>query len=216
MVETEKLPEVQRAWPISPFKRYSGVRRLSQQPCTSRMVVTLVLCLLACAQASAAGEWQSADGYRFKALTVSTNEPVGFTSLSPGSTGIDFVNRLGKERYTTNQIYLNGAGVAAGDYDGDGMCDLFFCGLDSENKLYRNLGGWRFEDVSTKARVRGKNIATTGASFADVNGNGRLDLVLNSLGQGHVGAAQRRAGIFSSHPAAEPQGRRHVAGLGGC
>ena len=129
MVEKEKLPEVQRAWPISPFKRYSGVRRrLSQQPCTSRMVVTLVLCLLACAQASAAGEWQSADGYRFKTLTVSTNEPVGFTSLSPGSTGIDFVNRLGKERYTTNQIYLNGAGVAAGDYDGDGMCDLFFVG----------------------------------------------------------------------------------------
>ena len=89
MVETEKLPEGQRAWPISPFKRYSRVRRrLSQQPCTSRMVVSLGLSLLACALGSAAGEWQSVDGYRFKALTVSTNEPVGFTSLSPDSTGL--------------------------------------------------------------------------------------------------------------------------------
>ena len=207
MVETEKLPEGQRAWPISPFKRYSRVRRrLSQQPCTSRMVVSLGLCLLACALASAAGEWQSVDGYRFKALTVSTNEPVGFTSLSPDSTGIDFVNRLGKERYTTNQIYLNGAGVAAGDYDGDGMCDLFFCGLDSENKLYRNLGGWKFEDVSTKARVRGKNIATTGASFADVNGNGRLDLVLNSVGQGTWVLLNDGQGSFHATRPLNPKG----------
>jgi hypothetical protein len=65
------------------------------------MVVPLGLCLLACAPASAAGKRQSVDGYRFKALTVSTNEPIGFTSLSPDSTGIDFVNRLGKERYSS-------------------------------------------------------------------------------------------------------------------
>jgi hypothetical protein len=62
------------------------------------MVVPLGLCLLACALASAAGERQSVDGYRFKALTVSTKEPIGFTSLSPDSIDIDFVNRLGKER----------------------------------------------------------------------------------------------------------------------
>ena len=119
MVETEKLPEGQRAWPISPFKRYSRVRRrLSQQPCTSRMVVPLGLCLLACALASAAGEWQSVDGYRFKALTVSTNEPVGFTSLSPDSTGIDFVNRLG-----------------SGYWSQDSLVQLFVVG-DSKAKLH--------------------------------------------------------------------------------
>ena len=119
MVETEKLPEGQRAWPISPFKRYSRVRRrLSQQPCTSRMVVSLGLCLLACALASAAGEWQSVDGYRFKALTVSTNEPVGFTSLSPDSTGIDFVNRLG-----------------SGYWSQDSLVQLFVVG-DSKAKLH--------------------------------------------------------------------------------
>jgi len=97
--------------------------------------------------------------------------------MAAGSTGIGFVNRLARERYTTNQIYLNGSGVAAGDYDGDGWCDLFFSGLDSENKLYRNLGGWKFEDVSAKARVRGKHFPSTGACFVDVNGDRRLDLI---------------------------------------
>ena len=148
------------------------------------MIVSLGLCLLACAITPAAGEWQSGDGYRFKTLTVSTNSQVGFTSLPADLTGIGFVNRLAKERYTTNQIYLNGSGVAAGDYDGDGLCDLFFCGLDSENKLYRNLGDWKFQDVTAKARVRGLHFTSTGASFADVNGDGRLDLISNTVGRG--------------------------------
>ncbi|MBT4624276.1 MAG: VCBS repeat-containing protein, partial [Verrucomicrobia bacterium] len=148
------------------------------------MIVSLGLCLLACAITPAAGEWQSGDGYRFKTLTVSTNSLAGFTSLPADLTGIGFVNRLAKERYTTNQIYLNGSGVAAGDYDGDGLCDLFFCGLDSENKLYRNLGDWKFQDVTAKARVRGLHFTSTGASFADVNGDGRLDLISNTVGRG--------------------------------
>ena len=170
------------------------------------MIVSVGLCLFAFSLTSAAGEWQSGAGYRYRELAVSTNKPAGFTSLLSGSTGIDFVNRLSKERYTTNQIYLNGAGVAAGDYDGDGMCDLFFCGLDSENKLYRNLGDWKFEDVSTKARVRGKNIATTGASFSDVNGDGRLDLVLNSIGQGTWVLLNDGQGSFRATQSLNPKG----------
>ena len=148
------------------------------------MIVSLGLCLLACAITPAAGDWRSGDGYRFKTLTVSTNSQAGFTTLPADLTGIGFVNRLAKERYTTNQIYLNGSGVAAGDYDGDGLCDLFFCGLDSENKLYRNLGDWKFQDVTAKARVRGLHFTSTGASFADVNGDGRLDLISNTVGRG--------------------------------
>ena len=87
------LPVGQRAWPRASFRRYSRVRRNpSQQPCSSWMIVSLGLCLLACAITSAAGEWQSGDGYRFKTLTVSTNSQAGFTSSefnrqtgSPGS-----------------------------------------------------------------------------------------------------------------------------------
>ena len=144
MVETEKIPEGQRAWPISPFKRYSRVRhRLSQQPCTSRMVVSLGLCLLACALASAAGEWQTVDGYRFKALTVSTNEPVGFTSLSPDSTGIDFVNRLG-----------------SGYWSQDGLIQLFVVG-DSKAKLHIRWADSSIATVPVPAGAKGIVISQT-------------------------------------------------------
>ena len=144
MVETEKLPEGQRAWPISPFKRYSRVRRrLSQQPCTSRMVVSLGLCLLACALASAAGEWQSVDGYRFKALTVSTNEPVGFTSLPPDSTGIDFVNRLG-----------------SGYWSQDSLVQLFVVG-DSKAKLHIRWADSSIATVPVPAGAKGIVISQT-------------------------------------------------------
>ena len=144
MVETEKLPEGQRAWPISPFKRYSRVRRrLSQQPCTSRMVVSIGLCLLACALASAAGEWQSVDGYRFKALTVSTNEPVGFTSLSPDSTGIDFVNRLG-----------------SGYWSQDSLVQLFVVG-DSKAKLHIRWADSSIATVPVPAGAKGIVISQT-------------------------------------------------------
>ena len=144
MVETEKLPEGQRAWPISTFKQYSRVRRrLSQQPCTSRMVVSLGLCLLDCALAPAAGEWQSVDGYRFKALTVSTNEPVGFTSLPLDSSGSNFVNRLG-----------------SGYWSQDGLVQLFVVG-DSKAKLHIRWADFSITTVPVPAGVKGIVISQT-------------------------------------------------------
>ena len=116
-----------------------------------------------------ANTWIQADGYRFKELNVPSSSKPEFTSLSTNQTAVVFVNQLSKKRYTTNQIYLNGSGVAAVGGDGDGLCDLFFSKLDSENKNYRNLGNWKFEDATAKAPIRGKNIASTGAAFADLN-----------------------------------------------
>tara|TARA_B100000700_G_scaffold89901_1_gene101396 strand:+ start:205 stop:672 length:468 start_codon:yes stop_codon:yes gene_type:complete len=151
-------------------------RRLKYLP--AWFFVSIALMVFLSANSVHSLDWKVGEGFRYYDLKVPENGRAGFTNLSTNLTGINFVNRLSKERYTTNQIYLNGSGVAAGDYDGDGLCDLFFCGLDSENKLYRNLGGFKFEDVSEKARVRGRNIASTGATFADVNGDGRLDLLI--------------------------------------
>ncbi len=98
--------------------------------------------------------------------------------------GITFTNRLAVSRYTTNQIYLNGSGVAAGDIDEDGWCELYFCGLESPNALYRNLGGWRFQDVTKEAGVACEGQASTGAAFADVDGDGHLDLLVSAIGPG--------------------------------
>ncbi len=129
--------------------------------------------------------WQEAPGCRFASVVPAAGtRPVGFTLLPSAQTGVTFTNVLAQSRYVTNQIYLNGAGVAAGDVDDDGRCDLFFSGLDRPNVLYRNLGDWKFEDITATAGVALPGMSCTGAAFADVDGNGTLDLVVNSVGNG--------------------------------
>src|SRR5438046_2678239 len=133
---------------------------------------------------AAALDWQPLGGHRRAALTLAPTGKTGFTEIPVSVTGITFTNRLREERSLTNQIFLNGSGVAAGDIDGDGLCDLYFCGLDSPNSLYRNLGNWRFEDITTTAGVACADQASTGAVFADVDGDGDLDLLVNGIGRG--------------------------------
>ncbi|HUL55131.1 MAG TPA: VCBS repeat-containing protein, partial [Opitutaceae bacterium] len=73
-----------------------------------------------------------------------------------------------------------GTGVAIGDFDGDGRPDLFIVSKTESCRLFRNLGGWKFEDVTDKAGVGDRGPAARiwkqGATFVDVNNDGRLDL----------------------------------------
>jgi hypothetical protein len=135
------------------------------------------------AEGTAAG-WQVVPGGRFRELSVGSEGQPGFTRLSPAAIGLDFTNVLSDARAADNQIRLNGSGVALGDVDGDGWCDIYLCGLDNENGLYRNLSGWRFTNITAQAGVGCAGQYSTGATLVDVEGDGDLDLLVNGIGVG--------------------------------
>jgi hypothetical protein len=119
----------------------------------------------------------------------STPSPIRFREVTSGS-GITFVHCSGND---PEKLYptLLGSGVAMLDYDGDGRLDLYFATtrnlpLDAPNRsrgnrLYRNLGGFRFEDVTAKAGV-GYNGFCHGVAVGDVDNDGHPDLFLTTLG----------------------------------
>ena len=104
--------------------------------------------------------------------------------MDPQQTGILFTNVLEEWSGAANRVLENGGGVAIGDYDGDGRPDIFLCSLKGESRLYRNLGHWHFQDVTGTAGLNLTNYVCRGAVLADVNGDGKLDLLVSTLGHG--------------------------------
>ena len=105
-----------------------------------------------------------------------------FRALPPEETGVRTENRfddprMWKELYQEFHMGSVGTGVAIGDYDGDGRPDIFVVTKTDGCRLFRNLGGYKFEDVTDKAGVGGApGEWNHGATFVDVNNDGRLDI----------------------------------------
>lgn len=113
-----------------------------------------------------------------------------FESLSSSRTGIGFVNRIldKKELNIFNyRNFYNGGGVAIGDVNNDGWADIYVTSNFEENHLYLNKGKnatdlWKFDDVTIRAGVEGAKAWSTGATFADVNGDGLMDIYVCNAG----------------------------------
>lgn len=109
-----------------------------------------------------------------------SDQPQTLFKLVPASqSGIDFENTV-VEKDTINiltvQYMYHGGGVAVGDFNNDGLTDVFFSGNMVPNRLYLNRGNLRFEDITEQAGVGGDGKWYSGVAVADVNQDGFLDI----------------------------------------
>ena len=107
-----------------------------------------------------------------------------FKLLSPSETGVTFENTITTSdslNVQTDVYVYNGAGVAIGDIDNDGLPDIFFAGNMVSSRLYLNKGHMRFDDITGRAGV-GTNRWATGATMVDINNDGYLDIYVSVSG----------------------------------
>ncbi|HZY80801.1 MAG TPA: VCBS repeat-containing protein [Cyclobacteriaceae bacterium] len=105
--------------------------------------------------------------------------------MPSSETNVKFSNILSDSEYFNiikYSDYYNGAGVALGDINNDGLTDIYFVSNQWQNVLYLNKGDLEFEDITTKAGVGGSGNWKTGVTMADVNGDGFLDIFLCTAG----------------------------------
>jgi enediyne biosynthesis protein E4 len=123
-------------------------------------------------------------------LLAACNQPTSipptlFTEMTTAQTGISFQNNL---HYTENfnpytyRNFYNGGGVGIGDINNDGLQDVYFCGNQTDNKLYLNKGNFQFEDITEKSGATCKGAWSSGVSMADINGDGWLDIYVCKSG----------------------------------
>ncbi len=104
-----------------------------------------------------------------------------FTLMEESETNIDFNNKLTENdsiNFLTNQYIYIGSGVGVADFNNDGLQDIFFAGEQVSCKLYINKGGFKFEDVTTKAGMRTLKWCT-GISIVDINNDGLMDVYVS-------------------------------------
>lgn len=112
-----------------------------------------------------------------------------FTALDSKRTGLVFNNTLtyNKDFNLFKYIYFyNGSGVGAGDFNNDGLIDLFFGSNQGQNKLYLNKGNLQFKDVTKNANIPDDGGWSTGISVVDINNDGLLDIYICRVGQYEV------------------------------
>jgi enediyne biosynthesis protein E4 len=171
-----------------------------------RLLGFLVLILISVSlsrgpECQAEAPWHEEGSFRWKDLAVLPGGKTGFRLLSPEETGILFTNTLDEQTGEANRVLFNGSGVAVGDVDNDGLPDLYFCSLNGRNALYKNLGDFRFKDVTAESGIVCSNRFCRGATFADINGDGFLDLLIATTGNGVACFLNDGRGHFSNFTA---------------
>lgn len=119
-----------------------------------------------------------------------------FTNLDQKETGINFRNMFSDDGALNLDNYMyfyNGGGVAIGDINNDGLQDILFTGNMVSNRLFLNKGNFEFEDITKRSGVAEKQGWCTGATMADINADGKLDIYICRSADGNP---QRRENLL--------------------
>ena len=105
-----------------------------------------------------------------------------YREIPSDESGIHFNNEIIEDQEFNVINYenlYNGAGVGVGDFNNDGLPDIYFCGNKVGNKLYLNKGKMQFEDITAQAGVAGDKVWNKGVSIVDINNDGLLDIYVS-------------------------------------
>jgi len=164
--------------------------------CRSLVPLAIIALAISCFELFSTGRGQDYEKAPFDEPSLPSGATL-FTSLESSATGILVDNayddpEMWGSRYREYMGGSMGSGVAAGDFDSDGKVDLYVSLKTKPGRLFRNLGDWRFEDVTEEAGLSEdgslfswlkKAVSSEedmvwrhGAVFADVDNDGHLDL----------------------------------------
>lgn len=104
-----------------------------------------------------------------------------FSLLPPKETGIQFKNIVTDTKESNILIYesfYEGGGVGMGDFNNDGLIDIYFSGNQVDDKLYLNEGNFKFKDITLSAGILSKGGWSTGVNIVDINNDGYQDIYI--------------------------------------
>ncbi len=120
-----------------------------------------------------------------KSCDVASSSDTLFELRDSKAIGIQFENTLSFNQefnVYTYRNYYNGGGVSLGDINNDGLVDVYLTANQQENKLFLNLGNFKFKDITKTAGVGGNKAWSTGVTMVDINGDGFLDIYVCNSG----------------------------------
>lgn len=190
--------------PRSPITPVKPARRLNRIEWGYRLVTRFLACVVVAIGPSplAAEDSHRVANLRTKPLNPPSTAagPTLFHSLSPEQTGVQVVHefpRSGSSELLQDQGA--GAGLCLADFDGNGLPDIFVTQFDRGNRLYKNLGRWRFDDVSQAAGIEAAGRWCSGATAVDIDQDGDLDLAVTVFNAPNLLFVNQGDGRFTEH-----------------